>query len=111
MDCPTCSVTFAEPIYFPAVGSCCPMCLGRVDERVRRTGKCGPRDRKNKVRKLLERDGDDCWLCGHPLDGNMSLDHVIPRSRGGGNGLDNLRLAHVECNNRRGDDAPTRRRG
>lgn len=43
-----------------------------------------------------------CWLCGH--GGADSVDHVIPRSRGGSL-LDpsNLRPAHLRCNIQRGN--------
>jgi 5-methylcytosine-specific restriction endonuclease McrA len=34
----------------------------------------------------------------------MTLDHVIPRAFGGSNRIENLRLAHVSCNERRGCD-------
>lgn len=53
--------------------------------------------------------GAVCWLCKQPIDlsvdrrepGGMSVDHVIPRSKGGGDSLDNLRPAHRACNVRR----------
>lgn len=45
--------------------------------------------------------GTICHLCA--TDGADSPDHVIPRSKGGGNGLDNLRPAHLSCNMARGD--------
>ena len=50
--------------------------------------------------------GDACWLCGQP--GADTADHVVPRSRGGGNELDNLRPAHRRCNSARGN-RPARR--
>jgi 5-methylcytosine-specific restriction endonuclease McrA len=65
----------------------------------------GPRRgrRKRRVRALLARDGDLCWLCGKPLDGDATLDHVVPRSKGGSDALANLKLAHGRCNHRRGN--------
>ncbi|WP_166985182.1 HNH endonuclease signature motif containing protein [Canibacter zhoujuaniae] len=44
--------------------------------------------------------GTTCHLCGKP--GANSTDHLIPRSQGGANTLDNLRPAHYLCNIRRG---------
>ena len=42
-----------------------------------------------------------CPWCGRP--GADTADHVIPKSRGGLDDLDNLRPAHRCCNVRRGD--------
>jgi 5-methylcytosine-specific restriction endonuclease McrA len=55
-------------------------------------------------RALLRRDGRKCWLCGgHMADHELSIDHIIPRSKGGGNCIENLKLAHIDCNTRRQD--------
>jgi len=58
------------------------------------------------VAELAVRDGETCSLCRQPVD--MSLvwpdrfaptrDHVMPYSLGGGNGPENLALAHFTCN-------------
>lgn len=54
---------------------------------------------------VAERDGGECWLCGKALDvERATLDHVLPRSMGGQDALDNLRLAHFRCNVRRSSD-------
>jgi 5-methylcytosine-specific restriction protein A len=47
-------------------------------------------------KRILERDGHVCWLCGRL--GADTVDHVIPRARGGTNEDDNLRAAHAKCN-------------
>lgn len=64
----------------------------------------------SKVRTLLWRDGNLCWLCGMPFSKQHgkkpSLDHVIPKSKGGSNRNENLRLAHSRCNRDRGDMDP-----
>ena len=55
---------------------------------------------------LFDRDGDTCQLCGLPLPGDHSkihVDHVLPVSLGGGDEVDNLRLAHASCNSSRGN--------
>jgi 5-methylcytosine-specific restriction endonuclease McrA len=59
------------------------------------------RHRNNQIQKLLERDGDKCWLCKNPLNGDYSLDHVKCHSDGGKKILENLRLTHTKCNNQR----------
>ena len=44
--------------------------------------------------------GRVCHLCGLP--GAYTLDHLLPRSLGGGDELDNLAPAHKTCNSSRG---------
>lgn len=60
---------------------------------------------------VYHRDGYRCQLCFEPVDmcadpgrdpRGPSLDHIIPRARGGGDERSNLRLAHRGCNSRRG---------
>jgi 5-methylcytosine-specific restriction endonuclease McrA len=73
----------------------CPPCTRAYDlARGSRTIDAGKRAR------VLARDGGICWLCGGP--GATTVDHVIPRARGGGDDEDNLRAAHLDCNMRRG---------
>ncbi len=51
-----------------------------------------------------DRDNWICYLCEKKVKyKNMSLDHVKPVSRGGKDELNNLRLAHKECNFKKGD--------
>lgn len=55
--------------------------------------------------------GNDCHICNHPIDLSLArtsrmgltVDHVIPLSKGGSDELDNLRPAHWICNNRKSD--------
>lgn len=64
--------------------------------------------------RLAARDGWSCWLCGGGIDPSAiptspvsaTVDHLVPRSRGGSNDPTNLRLAHRRCNNRRGSHLP-----
>ena len=62
------------------------------------------RQRQNKVRRIADRDGARCYWCRAIfLDPNLAtLDHLIPRSRGGGGHIGNLVLACADCNGRRG---------
>lgn len=46
---------------------------------------------------ILERDGDQCVYCG-TTTGPFHFDHVMPRSRGGRDELDNLVRACWRCN-------------
>lgn len=62
---------------------------------------------KMSARELALRDGTDCSICGNPVDMTLtradgldcpSVDHVLPRSRGGTHAPENLALAHLRCN-------------
>lgn len=70
--------------------------------------------RRRIVDYLVHRDGADCGICGCHVDitlpsgprGNKmgpSIDHVVPRSHGGGDEMANLRLTHWICNRQRGN--------
>lgn len=103
-QCPNCAAHFAKD-----VGGCCPLCLAFLRERSgqpKGTAPAKSTEWLRKVRRLRYRDGDDCWLCGHALGTNVTLDHVVPKSKGGSNNIENLRLAHFECNQRRGNADP-----
>ena len=59
---------------------------------------------------LRERDGDDCIHCGQVMvfgaktkgPRNVSIEHIIPKARGGPNKIYNFALAHFDCNQKRG---------
>ncbi len=46
--------------------------------------------------KILNRDGNQCVLCGAEED--LTIDHIIPRSRGGSSMESNLRCLCFPCN-------------
>lgn len=57
-------------------------------------------------RKLLRRD-PHCRWCGTELEEETAtIEHLIPISRGGTNGGDNLRLACQPCNKERRNEMP-----
>ncbi len=60
-----------------------------------------PLTRKN----VLERDRHTCQYCKYKGD-KLTLDHVVPRSRGGKDTWDNLVAACVRCNIRKGNRTP-----
>lgn len=47
---------------------------------------------------LLDRDGPNCMLCHKPLDGKITIDHIIPVIQGGPHTMNNVQLAHQKCN-------------
>jgi 5-methylcytosine-specific restriction endonuclease McrA len=53
---------------------------------------------------VIRRDKGRCAYCGHR--GADTMDHVLPRSRGGGTGWLNAVAAHRECNRAKGDRTP-----
>lgn len=57
-----------------------------------------PKRRREFVALIRQRDGDCCVHCGGALGEDATLEHVVPRSRGGENTLSNLALAHGKCN-------------
>lgn len=87
-------------------------CTGYAEEAMRawragRRWRAGPPKYRKPVRvrsvivcTLLERDGDRCFYCGHPLGDDLTIEHVLARAFGGRNHLANLVLAHHACNQR-----------
>ncbi|MEL4895810.1 HNH endonuclease [Crocosphaera sp. Alani8] len=56
-------------------------------------------------RNILERDRHTCQYCNYKGE-QLTLDHVIPRSRGGGDSWENLVTACVTCNVKKGNRTP-----
>lgn len=65
------------------------------------------RRRKARLAQVRARDGDNCWVCAHPMVFDSphpnrgraaTLEHVLPQSHGGTDALENLRLVHAGCN-------------
>ena len=66
-----------------------------------------PRDthkRKITRRAVFARDGWMCQYCGART--SLTVDHVIPRSKGGGSGWDNIVASCAPCNRRKADRLP-----
>lgn len=53
---------------------------------------------------VFRRDGNCCQYCGSTHD--LTLDHVLPRSRGGLSTWENLATACKSCNAKKGDHTP-----
>ena len=50
------------------------------------------------VKELYESQGGQCVYCGRDISQGYHVDHVVPLSRGGSNGPENLALACPKCN-------------
>ena len=60
-------------------------------------------------KNILLRDRNTCQYCGEALPpGELTLDHVIPRSRGGNSTWENLVACCHSCNRRKGNRMITR---
>jgi 5-methylcytosine-specific restriction endonuclease McrA len=58
-------------------------------------------------RNIFERDKNTCQYCGRKFKKwELTLDHVVPRSLGGRSTWENLVLACVPCNVRKGNRLP-----
>lgn len=58
-------------------------------------------------RWVIARDNHQCQYCGQfPLRSELTLDHVTPRSLGGGHTWENLVACCRRCNNRKGGRTP-----
>lgn len=58
-------------------------------------------------RNIFERDKNTCQYCGRRYaKSELTIDHVVPRSKGGYDSWENLVLACVKCNVRKGDRTP-----
>ena len=76
------------------------------------------RHRRRKLLKALRaRDGDQCWRCNRPMrfEGEpncgkaATIEHYLPKAKGGTDDLANLRLCHVGCNRHLADHAPAQK--
>jgi 5-methylcytosine-specific restriction endonuclease McrA len=68
-----------------------------------------PRDahrRKITRRAVFARDAWTCQYCGRQR-GHLTVDHVIPRSKGGSSSWDNIVTCCAPCNRRKGDRLPS----
>lgn len=60
-----------------------------------------PFNRKN----IIHRDNHTCQYCGKKSS-DLSVDHIIPRSRGGKSSWENVITACVKCNTKKADRTP-----
>ena len=73
----------------------------RLYHSAERPWKIPPVSRK----EILRRDENQCQYCGNRKQ--LTIDHVIPRSRGGKHTWNNVVIACATCNGRKGNKTPT----
>ena len=56
-------------------------------------------------KNVMRRDGNRCQYCGSSSD--LTIDHVIPKSRNGKDTWDNLVTACNKCNHKKGNKTPS----
>lgn len=56
-------------------------------------------------RNVLHRDNYTCQYCGIKRH-DLTIDHIVPRSRGGGDQWDNVVAACLKCNVKKGGHTP-----
>lgn len=54
--------------------------------------------------RVFKRDNNECVYCGNKKE--LTIDHVIPRSKGGKNTWDNLVTCCLKCNLKKGNKTP-----
>lgn len=116
-DCPVCGKSTTRRKY------CSDKCCAKANwnssaHEARRRVKIRAKyiDKDITLKRLYNRDGGQCWICGLMCDytdktyrdkymiaGDMypSIDHVVALSDGGAHSWDNVRLAHRICNTMR----------
>lgn len=102
----------------------CQRCRKRDRERASsvrlrvRQGKVRVAVNKLSVREVWERDGGVCQLCqkkinwesAWPDSKSMSVDHIVPLSKGGTDEGVNVQAAHLGCNSRKRNKAGSQKR-
>ena len=56
-------------------------------------------------KNIFLRDNYTCQYCGR-VGINLTIDHIIPKSRGGNDSWENIVVSCMRCNNRKGDRMP-----
>lgn len=64
-----------------------------------------PKNLKVNRKRIFKRDKNMCQYCGSKK--HLTIDHVMPRSRGGDNTWNNLVTCCSNCNLRKGDKTPS----
>jgi len=73
------------------------------DHHIDGTELCSKRTHKNQVRKtVIDHWDGHCAYCGELLGRSATLDHVVPKKRGGPTVIENLVACCLMCNSQKG---------
>lgn len=80
------------------------------EKRMQRARQNGQFDADIDIYKLIERDGEQCYLCGDAVSFDChfndpkypTIEHVLAISNGGTHSWDNVKVACRDCNNKKG---------
>lgn len=86
-----------------------PNCVKRNKERYKKNCRTKRRnDRFRRAREYFFQRNNKCYLCGVELNKtNRTIDHFIPKSKGGSNAIANLRAACRYCNEQKSNRMPS----
>lgn len=114
-QCAHCGAEFRPRL--PAQSHCSPECADATRSQRNRKHVLARRARLRRAPseefdpfEVFERDGWTCQICRDPVDPDVrwpdpmcvSLDHVVPLSRGGAHTRANTQCAHLSCNTKKG---------
>lgn len=69
-----------------------------------RQGNRNSYQRRELKRRMYSNQNAICYICNKYMTfKDASVDHVIPLSKGGSSEEENLKLAHKDCNDKKGD--------
>lgn len=100
-----------SPVHLPRF--CSDQCQRRHSRGKRRARKRDAFVEPVFRRRVFERDGWRCQICGERVDRRCKvphprsavLDHIVPLASGGTHEMSNVQCAHFLCNSRKGDRA------
>jgi len=71
-----------------------------VSRYIRKKLPINAKKRMWNINRVVSEHGGKCYLCHSEFNSksDITIDHLISKSKGGGDLIDNLRLSHRECN-------------
>lgn len=98
--CVECGSPFLAEDYTATARWCSMQCGRRYNRRLRKARElsAGGQFSLKQLMALFRLFDQRCAYCAGPVDGQPHPDHVIPLSRGGGNGIENILPACPPCN-------------